>query len=177
MLKARTHADITRTHAHITRTLNHTLRFLLFCSCSFRLSRSTALQFMASTLHRAQLLNYTRAGVRRYSKSATDTYMRCTHITFNCNTHVVYTRKTERTMHGPFNVRAWSVRSLFNCRLTSVFIKRSSVKRTVHGCFFLAHTVVRHIFFSAVIAQKLLHSCSVLETASRTSLRLLSSLQ
>ena len=44
------------------------------------------------------------------------------------------------------------------------------------------HAVVRivsktHIFSPAVIAQKLLHSCSVLETASRTSLRLLSSLQ
>ena len=29
----------------------------------------------------------------------------------------------------------------FNSRLTSVFIKRSSVKRTVHGRFFFAHTV------------------------------------
>ena len=42
------------------------------------------------------------------------------------------------------------------------------------------HAVVRIVskthFFPAVIAQKLLHSCSVLETASRTSLRLLSSL-
>ena len=44
-----------------------------FCSCSFRLSRSTALHVMASTLDRAQLLDYTRAGVRRYSKSTTDT--------------------------------------------------------------------------------------------------------
>ena len=42
------------------------------------------------------------------------------------------------------------------------------------------HAVVRIVskthFFPAVVAQKLLHSCSVLETASRTSLRLLSSL-
>ena len=73
-LKARTHAHITRTHAHITRTLNHirTSLRILFCSCSFRLPRSTALQVMASTLDRAQLLDYTRAGVRRYSKSTTD---------------------------------------------------------------------------------------------------------
>ena len=74
-LKARTHAHITRRHAHITRTLNHirTSLRVLFCSCSFRLSRSTALQVMASTLDRAQLLDYTRACVRRYSKSVTDT--------------------------------------------------------------------------------------------------------
>ena len=45
-------------------------------------------------------------------------------------------------MHGPFSVRAWSVQSPFNSRLTSVFIKRSSVKRIVHGRFFLAHTVI-----------------------------------
>ena len=82
-LKARTHAHITRTHAHITRMLTSRARSIthfafaslrvLFCSCSFRLSRSTALQVMASTLDRAQLLDYTRAGVRRYSKPATDT--------------------------------------------------------------------------------------------------------
>ena len=67
-----THAHITRTHAHITRTnarshhahtQSHTSLSLhvLFCSCSFRLSRSTALQVVASTLDRAQLLDYTRA--------------------------------------------------------------------------------------------------------------------
>ena len=69
------HARSHHTHAHITHTLNRTLCFAshTFCSCSFRLSRSTALQVMASTLDRAQLLDYTRAGVRRYSKSATDT--------------------------------------------------------------------------------------------------------
>ena len=32
-------------------------------------SRSTALQVMASTLDRAQLLDYKRAGVKRYLKS------------------------------------------------------------------------------------------------------------
>ena len=82
MLKARTlthitrtHAHITHTHAHITCTLNHTSLSLrvLFCSYSFRLSRSTALQVMASTLDHTQLLDYTRAGVRRDLKSATDT--------------------------------------------------------------------------------------------------------
>ena len=40
------------------------------CSCFFRLSRSTALQVMASTLDRKQLLDYTLAGIRRYLKSA-----------------------------------------------------------------------------------------------------------
>ena len=117
-LKARMHAYIIRTHAHITRMLNHTLRFAyFFCSCSFRLSRSTALQVMASTLDRAQLLDYTRAGVRRYSKSATDTvYMRFTRIKFNCNTRIVRIRKTERTVHGPFSVCAWSVQYPFKVR-------------------------------------------------------------
>ena len=39
-------------------------------------------------------------------------------------------------------VRSISVQSPFDSRLTSVFIKRSSVKRTVHGSFFLAHTIL-----------------------------------
>ena len=59
-------------HAHAQSHTSLSIR-VLFCSCSFRLSRSIALQIMASTLDRAQLLDYTRAGVRRYSKSATDT--------------------------------------------------------------------------------------------------------
>ena len=49
-------------------------------------------------------------------------------------------------MHGPCVVRSISIQSPFNCRLTSVFLKRSSVKRTVHGRFFWAHTV--HVFHS-----------------------------
>ena len=40
-------------------------------------SRSTALQVMASTLDHAQLLDYTRAGVRHYLKSVTDTCIVC----------------------------------------------------------------------------------------------------
>ena len=69
------HARSHHTHAcsHHVHAQSHTSLRVLFCSCSFRLSRSTALQVMASTLDRAQLLDYTRAGVRRYSKSATDT--------------------------------------------------------------------------------------------------------
>ena len=50
-------------------------------------------------------------------------------------------RKTERTVHGPFSARFRSVQSPFESRLTSVLLKRSGVKRTVHGSFFLAHTV------------------------------------
>ena len=69
------HARLHHTHArsHHVHAQSHTSLRLLFCSCSFRLSRSTALQVMASTLDRAQLLDYTRAGVRCYSISATDT--------------------------------------------------------------------------------------------------------
>ena len=66
---ARTLTSRARSIAHFA-----SLRVLV-CSCSFRLSRSIALQVMASTLDRAQLLDYTGAGVRRYSKSATDTYV------------------------------------------------------------------------------------------------------
>ena len=85
---ARSHHTHARSH-HAQAQLHTSLR-VLFCSCAFRLSRSTALQVMASTLDRAQLLDYTRdvmasildraqlldntrAGVRRYSKSTTDT--------------------------------------------------------------------------------------------------------
>ena len=50
-------------------------------------------------------------------------------------------RKTERTVHGPFSARFRSVQSPFESRLTFVLLKRSGVKRTVHGRFFLAHTV------------------------------------
>ena len=133
------HARSHHTHArsHHAHAQSHTSLRVLFCPCSFRLSRSTALQVMASTLDRAQLLDYRREVLFEIR----DRYMHCTRIKFNCNTHVVRIRKTERTVHGPFSVRAWSIQSPFNSRLTSVFIKRSSVKRTVHGRFFLAHTV------------------------------------
>ena len=101
------HAKGSHARSHHAHAQSHT-SLHTFCSCSFRLSRSTALQFMASTLHRAQLLNYTRAGVRRYSKSETDTYMRCTRITFNCNTRVVHVKR-----NGPCTVRSTSVRGPF----------------------------------------------------------------
>ena len=55
---------------------DYTIKRILFYHAKgshARSHRSTALQVMASTLDRTQLLDYTRAGVRRYSKSATDT--------------------------------------------------------------------------------------------------------
>ena len=67
------HAKGSHARSHHTHAQLHTSLRVLFCSCSFRLSRSTALQVMATTLDRAQLLDYTRTGMRRYSKSATDT--------------------------------------------------------------------------------------------------------
>ena len=61
------------------------------------------------------------------------------------------------TMHGPFSVHAWSVQSPFNIRLksvqsrlTSVFLKRSSVKRTVHGRFFWCIPYVFQFSFNNV---------------------------
>ena len=113
-LHARSHHMHARSHHVHAQSHTCTSLRVLFCSCSFRLSRSTALQVMATTLDCAQLLDYTRAGMRRYSKSAT--YMRCTRMKFNCNTRVVRIRKTERTVHGPFSVRAWSVQYLFKVR-------------------------------------------------------------
>ena len=53
-----------------------------------------------------------------------------------CDVH-----KTERAVHGPFSARLWSVQYPFESRLTSVLLKRSGVKRAVHGKFFLPYTV------------------------------------
>ena len=58
-----------------------------------------------------------------------------THVRM-CDVH-----KTERAVHGPFSACLWSVQYSFESRLTSVLLKRSGVKRTVHGRFFLLHTV------------------------------------
>ena len=54
-----------------------------------------------------------------------------------CDVH-----KTERAVHGPFSARLWSVQYPFESRFTSVLLKRSGVKRTVHGRVFLLHTVL-----------------------------------
>ena len=59
-----------------------------------------------------------------------------THVRM-CDVH-----KTERAVHGPFSARLWSVQYPFESRLTSVLLKRSGVKRTVHGKFFLPYTVL-----------------------------------
>ena len=67
------HAKGSHARSHHMHALSHTSLRVLFCSYSFRLSRSTAVQVMASTLDRDQLLDYTRAGVRHHLKSATDT--------------------------------------------------------------------------------------------------------
>ena len=68
------HAKGSHARSHHAQAQLHTsLRFAYFFAPVPFASRSTALQVMASTLDRAQLLDYTRAGVRRYSKSATDT--------------------------------------------------------------------------------------------------------
>ena len=80
-----------------------------FGSCSFQLSRSTALLVMASTLNCTQLLDYTWAGVRCYLKFVTDT---CVVLTENfivtCIVHAYVKCKTERTVHGSFSVRVCS---------------------------------------------------------------------
>ena len=48
-----------------------------------------------------------------------------------CDVH-----KTERAVHGPFSARLWSVQYPFQARFRAVLLKRSGVKRTVHGRFF-----------------------------------------
>ena len=125
------HARSHHTHAHTLLSLR-----VLFAPVPSD-SRSTALQVMASTLDRAQLLDYTRAGVWLFE--IRDRYLRCTRIKFNCNMRVV---RTYVKQNGPCTVRSASVRGPFNSRLTSVFLKRSSVKRTVQGRFFGAYRMV-----------------------------------
>ena len=78
-----------RMHAHITRTHTLCFRFAYFFAPVPSDSRSTALQVMASTLDRAQLLDYTRAGMWLFE--IRDRYLRCTRIKFNCNMRVVHT--------------------------------------------------------------------------------------
>ena len=58
-----------------------------------------------------------------------------THVRM-CDVH-----KTERAVPGPFSARFWSVQYPFESRLTYVLLKRSGVKQTVHGRFFLPHTL------------------------------------
>ena len=117
---ARSHHTHARSHhAHAQSHTSLSLHIAYFFVPVPSDSRSTALQVMASTLNRAQLLGYTRAGVRRYSKSATDTctYMCCTCIKFNCNMRVV---RTYVKRNGPCTVSSASVRGPFNIRSKSV---------------------------------------------------------
>ena len=105
------------------------------CSCSSRLSRSTTLQVMASTLDCAQLIDYTRAGMRRHLKSAMDIDWCRTYVKFNL-VFAYIKRNGPWTVQSPCVVHSISVPSPFNSRLTSVFLKRSGVKRTVQGILF-----------------------------------------
>ena len=70
-----------------------------------------------------------------------------------CDVH-----KTERAVHGPFSARLWSVQYPFESRLTSVLLKRSGVKRTVHGFFFCRILYVRIFSLSEAIQQPVLFS-------------------
>ena len=108
---------------------------------------------MASTLDCAQLLDYTRVGVRRHLKSAKDVDRHRTYVKFNLvrayvKRNVMYTVRSA-SVRGPFNIR----QSPFNSHLTSVFLKRSGVKRTVHGSFFGggAHTVYIYIYIVCLL--------------------------
>ena len=51
----------------------------------------------------------------------------------------------KRALNSPFSARLWSVQYPFQARFRAVLLKRSGVKRTVHGRVFLPHTVC-HIF-------------------------------
>ena len=75
--------------------------------------------------------------MRRYLNSNANNLKKLiyTHIRM-CDVH-----KTERAVHGPFSARLWSVQYPFQARFRAVLLKRSGVKRTVHGRAFLAHTV------------------------------------
>ena len=77
---------------------------------------------MASTLDHAQHLDHTQAGERRHLKSEMDVDLRPIYVKFNLVCEYV---KRNR----PCTVQ--SVRGLLNRLLTSVFLKRSGVKRTI----------------------------------------------
>ena len=70
-------------------------------------THNTALQVMTSTLDRAQLLDYTRAGVRHHLKSAMGVDLRRTYIKFNlvC-AYVKWNVVRSASVCGPFNVRS-----------------------------------------------------------------------
>ena len=59
-------------------------------------------------------------------------------------------------MHGPFSTRFWSVQYLFESRLTSVLLKRSGVKRTVHGSFFwrILYVSILHLTLESTVLIK-----------------------
>ena len=81
---------------------------------------------------------FTRAGVRRYLNSNANNLKKLIYTYIRmCDVH-----KTERAVHGPFSARLWSVQYPFQARSTAVLLKRSGVKRTVHGRVFLVHTVL-----------------------------------
>ena len=61
-----------------------------------------------------------------------------------CDVH-----KTEQAVHGPFSARLWSVQYPFESRLTSVLLKWSGVKQTVHGSFF-GHILSIYIYICAI---------------------------
>ena len=93
---------------------NSNMHVVRTCSCSFRLSRSTALQVMASTLNRSQLLDYTRAGVRRNLKFVKDVDWHRTYVKFNLV--CAYVKRNGPCMVCPFSVRAWAVQYPFKVR-------------------------------------------------------------
>ena len=53
--------------------------------------------------------------------------------------------------NGPCSARLWSVQYPFQARFRAVLLKRSGVKRTVHGRVFLAHTVGVHNVLSKIV--------------------------
>ena len=73
-----------------------------------------------------------------------------------CDVH-----KTERAVHGPFSARLWSVQYPFESRLTSVLLKRSGVKRTVHGRFFFAVYCITQLIDQYIVQYHTILYCIV----------------
>ena len=141
-----------------SRSLNHALSlrtfFLLFLAT---LSQNCT----AGHGFRLDLDFFTRAGVRRYLNSNGNNLKKLnyTHVRM-CDVH-----KTERAVHGPFSARLWSVQYPFESRLTSVWLKRSGVKREGFFAVYCTYTrTIQHHIFEV-------HNCRVWHRISKIKLR------
>ena len=113
-------------------TFNYNTHVVRTCSCSFRLSRSTALQVMASTLDYPQLLDYTWAGMRHHLKSTMGVDLRRAYVKYNL------VREMERLKDSLTTVMQWSHNGLDHT--ISTVVKHGSLE-----IFFDTYSVLKYM--------------------------------